>query len=52
LDRYHIYQEILRKIRDKKAQQEIRNLFEAEKIDEMLEYIEVYATGVKRPGNC
>ena len=49
LDRYHIYQEILRKIKDKKAQQEIRNLFEEEKIDEMLEYIEVYATSVENP---
>ena len=46
LDRYHIYQEIMRKISDKKAQQEIRGLFEAEKIDEMLEYIQVYADRV------
>ena len=49
LDRYHIYQEILRKIKDKKAQKEIRELFEAEKIEEMLEYIEVYATSVESP---
>lgn len=49
LDRYHIYQEILRKIKDKKAQEEIRNLFEAEKIEEMLEYIELYATSVESP---
>lgn len=47
LDRYHIYQEILRKIGDKKAQAEIRNLFDEEKVDEMLEYIEVYATSVE-----
>ena len=46
LDRYHIYQEILRKIRDKKAQKEIRELFEAEKTDEMLDYIQVYADSV------
>ena len=47
LDRYHIYQEILRKIKDRKAQQEIRKLFEKEQIDEMLEYIELYATSVE-----
>lgn len=49
LDRYHIYQEILRKIKEKRAQQEIRKLLEEEKIDEMLEYIELYATSVESP---
>ena len=49
LDRYHIYQEILRKIKDKKAQKEIGELFEAEKIEEMLNYIDVYATSVESP---
>lgn len=49
LDRYHIYQEILRKISDKEAQVEIRSLFDAERPDEMLEYIEVYATSVESP---
>lgn len=49
LDRYHIYQEILRKISDKRAQSEIRHLFEKEKIEEMLEYIEVYAASVESP---
>lgn len=49
LDRYHIYQEILRKISDKRAQSEIRRLFEKEKIEEMLEYIEVYAASVESP---
>ena len=49
LDRYHIYQEILRKIPDKKAQKNIRELFEEEKIDEMLEYIQTYATSVESP---
>ena len=39
LDRYHIHQEILRKIRDKKTQQEIRRLFGAGKVKEMLGYI-------------
>ena len=47
LDRYHVYKEILRKISDKEAQEEIRKLFDAEKPDEMLEYIEVYATSVE-----
>ena len=49
LDRYHIYQEILRKISDKKAQKEIRELFDEEKIDEMLGYIQTYATSVESP---
>lgn len=47
LDRYHIYQEILRKIKDKTAQQELRRLLEEEKPDEMLEYIKVYADSVE-----
>ena len=49
LDRYHIYQEVLRKIQEKKAQQDIRELLEAEKIDEMLEYIRIYADSVESP---
>lgn len=49
LDRYHIYQEILRKIGDKEAQAEIRKLLEEEKPDEMLEYIETYAVSVESP---
>lgn len=49
LDRYHVYKEILRKISDKKAQGEICNLFDEGKVDEMLEYIEVYATSVESP---
>ncbi|MCM1125379.1 MAG: hypothetical protein NC429_02820, partial [Lachnospiraceae bacterium] len=62
LDRYHIYQEISRKIRDKEAQEEIRELFEEEKIEDMLEYISIYADSVesddkkikqaKRRGSC
>lgn len=46
LDRYHIYQEILRKISNEDAQKEIRRLFDEEKMDEMLEYIQIYATSV------
>ena len=49
LDRYHIYQEILRKITDKETQKNIRDLFEEEKIDEMLEYIKTYATSIESP---
>lgn len=49
LDRYHIYQEILRKISDKEVQKSIRSLFDEEKIDEMLEYIQIYATSVESP---
>lgn len=49
LDRYHICQEIIRKISDKEAQKEIRELFEADKTVEMLEYIKTYATSVESP---
>ena len=49
LDRYHVYKEILRKIGDKKAQEEIRRLFDEEKPDEMLKHIEIYATSVESP---
>ena len=46
LDRYHVYQAILRNIGDKKAQKEIRELFDGEKPEEMLEYIKIYADSV------
>lgn len=46
LDRFHILQEIIRKIKDKKAARDVRRLFKAEKIDEMLEYITIYADSV------
>lgn len=46
LDRYHIQQEILRKIKDKKAQIDLRELLEEEKIEELLEYIKIYAESV------
>lgn len=49
LDRYHVYKEITRKISDKQAQEEIRRLFDEEKPEEMLEYLEVYATSVESP---
>lgn len=46
LDRFHIYQEMKRKIKDKEAEKAIRELFEQEKMDEMLEYIKIYADSV------
>jgi len=39
LDRFHIHREIKRKIRDKEAEKTILELFEANKMEEMLEYI-------------
>jgi Uncharacterised protein family (UPF0236) len=49
LDRFHIHQDIKRKIQDKAAQTAITSLFEAEKFEEMFEYIEIYATSVESP---
>lgn len=46
LDRFHIHQDIRRKIRSKKAQKDITELFESEKLDEMFEYIKMYADSV------
>lgn len=49
LDRYHVYKEIMRKISDKEAQEEIRRLFDEGNPEGMLEYIETYATSVESP---
>lgn len=47
LDRFHIYQEIKRKInKDKEAQKDVEALFEAEMIDELFEYLEMYINSV------
>lgn len=47
LDRFHIRQEIKRKLNwDKEVAREVEKLFEAEKMDEMLEYIRIYADSV------
>lgn len=46
LDRFHIYQEIKRKIRDKEAEKRITELFEKNQMDEMLEFIQIYADSV------
>lgn len=43
LDCYHIYPEILRKIKDKEMQQAIRELFDGKDMDGMLEYVQCYA---------
>lgn len=48
LDRFHIRQEIKRKLNcDKEAVKAVEELFEAEKMDEMLEYIQIYADSVE-----
>lgn len=48
VDRFHIRQEIKRKLnRDKEAAKAAEGLFEAEKMDEMLEYIRIYADSVE-----
>ncbi len=48
LDRFHIRQEIKRKLnRDRKAMKAVEELFKAEKMDEMLEYIRIYAGSVE-----
>lgn len=47
LDRFHIRREIKRKLNhDKEAAKAVEELFEAEKMDEMLEYIQMYADSV------
>lgn len=48
LDRFHIRQEIKRKLnQDKKAAKAVEELFEAERMDEMLSYIQIYADSVE-----
>lgn len=49
LDRFHIYQEIIRKISDKRAQKVIRELMDGDRIDECFEFIEAYATSIESP---
>src|SRR5699024_3174589 len=45
--RFHIYKEIKKKIRDTEAQEQIKELLEQKKVDEMLEYIQVYADSIE-----
>ena len=48
LDRFHIRQEIKRKLnQDKEASKAVEGLFEAERMDEMLSYIQIYADSVE-----
>ena len=47
LDRFHIYQEIKRKLKEKEAQKRVTELFEAKKIEDMLEYIQNYGDSVR-----
>jgi len=47
LDRFHIYQEIKRKLKEKEAQKAVTELFEAGKLEKMLEYIRIYADSVE-----
>lgn len=49
LDRFHVQQEIIRKIKDDKARKDIRELLAEEKIDDALEYIQAYANSVETP---
>jgi hypothetical protein len=47
LDRFHIYQEIKRKIRNQEAEKRITELFNQKQVDEMLRYIRIYADSVE-----
>lgn len=47
LDRFHIYREIKQKIRDVEAQNQIKELLKEKKVDEMLEYILIYADSIE-----
>ena len=46
LDRFHIYQKILKCIKDKEMQSRLRNLYDACKIEELLESIQIYADSI------
>lgn len=49
LDRFHIRREIKRKLnQDEAARKTVEELFQEEKMDEMLEYIQIYADSVER----
>ena len=47
LDRFHIYKEIREKIQDEAAQEQIKELLEEKKVDELLEYIQIYADSIE-----
>ena len=46
LDRFHIYKEIKKKIREESARKQIRELLEEKKADKALEYIRIYADSI------
>lgn len=46
LDRFHIYQKILRCIRDKEMQKTLRDTYDNGKIEDLLESIKIYADSV------
>lgn len=46
LDRFHIYQKILRCIRDKKMQGWLRELYDTCKTEELLETVQIYADSI------
>lgn len=46
LDRFHIYQKILKCIRDKKMQGRLRTLYDACKTEELMESIQIYADSI------
>ena len=47
LDRFHIFQEIRKKIRDGAAQKRIKELLEEKKTEELLDYILIYANSIE-----
>ena len=47
LDRFHIYQEIKRKIKDKEAEKRIVEFIDQKKMEEMLAFIQIYADSVE-----
>ena len=47
LDRFHIYKEIKKKIREESARKQIRELLEEKKADKALEYIRIYAHSIE-----
>ena len=47
LDRFHIYKETKKKIREESARKQIRELLEEKKADKALEYIRIYADSIE-----
>ena len=50
LDRFHIFQEIRKKIRDGAARKRIKELLEEKKTEELLNYILIYADRIESDG--